>query len=170
MAKDMLPKQIDPFQLANNETTLEGDLPLLEMVRLSDLLSDESGLAQITLQFGRDELKYAFIKGSIKTKFKVVCQRCNQPMPMELDIPVDVSLVRNDKEARRLPGQCEPLLVTGDTMSLTAMVEEEILLSIPIVPRHSLKGCYVKPSDFTEWEEEEDVAHPFSKLKKLLRE
>lgn len=170
MAKVMLPKQIDPFQLASNETTLKGDLLLSEMVRLDEFLCEKGGVAQIHLQFGRDSQKYAYIKGAIKTKFKLLCQRCGEPMTLDFDIQVNDSPVRNDAEAERLPNRYEPLLVTDETMSLNTLIEEEILLSMPIVPKHPLEECQVKASDLTEWEEEPDASNAFSKLKKLLRE
>lgn len=170
MAKAMLPKQIDPFQLADKGTILKGDLSLKEMVRLHDFICEKDGIAQISLEFGRDAQRFAFMKGNIKTEFEVVCQRCSNPMSMSFDIPVNNRLIRDDKEALRLPEGYEPLVVTSDTMSLVALIEEEILLSIPLVPKHSVKECLVKASDLTEWEEKKDDTNPFSNLKKLLRE
>jgi uncharacterized protein len=171
MAKVMLPKQIDPFQLADNNTTLKGDLSLSEMVRLTEFLCEKKGDVHIHLEFGRDALNFAFMRGSIKTQLKLVCQRCGLPMSLSLEIPVEDSPVHSDEEAQQLPENYEPLLLTGDTMSLIAMVEEEILLSIPIVPKHSIAECSIKPAQLIELEEKkEDKPNPFSDLKKLLRE
>ncbi len=170
MAKPLLPKQIDPIQLAVKETTLEGDLPLSEMLRLKDFLCEKDGIAAIHLEFSRNAQGHAFMKGRIKTCFKVACQRCSQPMVLTLDIPVNDRLVRSDKEAKRLSKRYEPLIVDSELMSLSSLVEEEILLSIPIVPKHSIEECKVKPSDLTEFEEQKDELNPFANLKKLLRE
>ncbi len=170
----MLPKQIDPIQLANNESTLKGELCLEKMERLREILSNQKGIALIDLKFGRDALGYVNIKGSIRTEFNIICQRCNLPMPLLLDISVEVSPVFSNEEAERLPKNYDPLLMTEDTISLNAMVEEEILLSIPIVPRHSIEECPVKSSHLIEWEEEKEKekndSNPFTVLKKLLRE
>lgn len=171
MARAMLPKQIDPFQLANKSATLEGDLLLSKMVRLKEFLCEKNGIAHVHLEFGRDAHSFAFMRGSITTELKLVCQRCGEPMSLSLEIPVDASPVHDDKEAQRLPKNYDPFIISGDTISLITMVEEEILLSIPIVPKHSIAECKVKPAQLVEWQEEkDDTSHPFSKLKKLLRE
>lgn len=170
MAKVMLPKEIDPIQLAESRKKIKGELPLEEMERLKELICQNSGKALIDLSFGRDLLGYLYIQGSINAAFKVICQRCNAPMQMNLDIAVKVSPVLSDEEAEKLPKGYDPLLLTGDTISLITMVEEEILLGIPIVPKHSLKECKVKSSELQEFEEEEEKPNPFRDLKKLLRE
>ncbi len=167
----MLPKQIDPIQLADNQKTLKGEIQLTEMSRLMELICDDHpGVASIHLKGGRDEQGFPYICGSIRTVFKVICQRCNSPLSLTLDIAVEVSPVRNDQEAKRIPAQYDPLLADDETISLVAMIEEEILLGIPIVPKHSLEECKVKSSEFVELEEEKDNQHPFKVLKKLLRE
>lgn len=170
MAKPLLPKQIDPFQLAVKGATLEGDLPLSKMLRLKDFLCEKDGIAEIRLEFSRNAQDHAFMKGRIKTCFKVVCQRCGEPMVLTLNISVNDRLVRSDKEGKRLPKRYEPLIVDSELMLLSSLVEEEILLNIPIIPKHSIKECGVKSSDLIEFEEQRDELHPFANLKKLLRE
>src|SRR5262245_38725757 len=103
MANVMLPKQINPIQLADNQKILQGELLLSEMERLTELLCERPGSALIDFNFGHDELGFCYIRGSIKASFKVICQRCNYPMQLELNIPVNLSPVRTDKEAEQLP-------------------------------------------------------------------
>lgn len=170
MANAMLPKQIDPIQLADNQITLKGELQLSEMVRLREVVIGGPETALIEFEFGHDPLGYRYLRGFVKARLKVLCQRCNTPMPLALNIEVELSPVRTDEEAEGLPQNYDPLLLTGDTMSLITMVEEEILLSIPLVPKHSIKECKVKSSDLIESEEEKDKSNPFDVLKKLLRE
>jgi uncharacterized protein len=170
MANVMLPKQIDPIQLADNQKNLKGKLALSEMDRLMELVCNRQGSAFIDLSFGRDELGYRYMRGSIKAGFEVICQRCNQPMHLDLTIDVEESPVKTDEEAERLPRNYDPLLLTGDTVALYPMVEEEILLSIPIVPKHTPEECAVKVSSLAAEENKEDKHSPFDILKKLLRE
>lgn len=171
MGNAVLPKQIDPIQLSENRSILQGEISFLEMTRLSELLVEKSGFALVDLEFGQDELGYAFSRGSIKAKINVICQRCNNPMWLSLDVGVSLSPVRTEKQAEELPTYYDPLQITGELMSLATIVEEEILLSIPNIPRHLAKDCPVKASQLIEWEEEEkDKINPFQDLKKLLRE
>jgi uncharacterized protein len=169
MAIAALPKYIDPFQFAEHKRTFVGELCLADMVRLQEIVCDKNGIVNINLEFGYDVSKYPFVRGSIQGQFTLLCQRCNGPLLLPLDIVVALSPVRTDEEAELLPEEYEPLLVVEDTVSIATLVEEEILLSIPIVPRHSEKEC---PGESThiEWEEEKDKTNPFADLKKLLRE
>jgi uncharacterized protein len=169
MAKAMLPKQIDPIQLAEHKTALKGELCLSDMVRLNEILLDKKGIARIDLNFGKDAADIAYVRGSIKTEFKLSCQRCSGPMSLALEIAVALSPVRTDEEAQQLPKEYDPLILTDDTLQLITLVEEEILLSVPIVPKHSVTEC-PSQSSHIEWEEEKDTGNPFADLKKLLRE
>jgi uncharacterized protein len=170
MANKKLPEQINPFQLADNKTSLRGEIQLSTMERLRVMLVGPSPMASFELCFGRDAQGYAYLRGGIKTCFEVICQRCNHPMSLKLDIKMELSPVRTDKEAERLPKHYDPLLVVGDTITLVTMIEDEILLNIPIVPKHSKKECLVKASGFIEQEDENEQENPFTVLKKLLRE
>jgi uncharacterized protein len=141
------------------------------MERLKDLLVEPFSTVAINLEFGHDSQGYAFIRGNISTTVNLICQRCNTPVPLKLEVKVALSPVLNDAEAQQLPEYYDPLLLTSDTMSLNTMVEEELLLSIPYVPKHSIKECPVKPAQLIELDEEEkEKTNPFAKLKKLLRE
>lgn len=166
----MLPKQIDLIQLTDNEILLKGEVNLLEADRLLEFTCDNPEAAFIDLRFGRDVQGYRYIKGGITTKINVICQRCSQPMLLVLNIKVAIGLVRTDQEAIELPKQYDPLLLSAQKMPLNALIEEEILLSIPLVPKHAVADCKIKPFELYEFEEEENKPNPFAILKKLLRE
>jgi uncharacterized protein len=174
MADVRLPNQIDPIQLADKSVTLKGQLNLATMYRLSELICENDGVVTIDLRFGRDNQGLAYISGGIKTEFKVICQRCLQPMLLTMALTVQLSPVDTDAQGEQLPHCYDPLLITGEPISLATIVEDEILLNVPIVPLHSPDGCSVKPSDLLEWDEsdqEEDVKNnPFGVLKKTLVE
>jgi uncharacterized protein len=174
MADVILPNQIDPIQLADKGVTLKGRVNLAEMHRLSELICENNGVVTIDLRFGRDNQGLAYISGGIKTKFKVICQRCLQPMLLSMDLAVQLSPVDTDAKGEQLPHCYDPLLITGELISLATIVEDEVLLNFPIVPLHSPDVCSVKSSDLLEWGESdqgEDVKNnPFRVLKKTLVE
>jgi uncharacterized protein len=49
-------------------------------------------------------------------------------------------------QANRLPEDFEPLLVEGDTIPLTDLIEDELLLSLPTYPKHQ-HSCFAANSD-----------------------
>ena len=62
------------------------------------------------------------------------CQRCLQPCATEVDESAQVMVVRDEDE--EIPGGYEPFVGTPEHLSLTALVEEQVLLALPLVPAH----------------------------------
>jgi len=166
-----LPHQIDPFRLAESGTELSGPIPLKQMQRLLPLLADDSGEVDVVLNFDIDELGVPFVKGHVKAKLNIACQRCLEPFDYPVEQDIILAWVRNDFEAERLPLRYEPYLVEEDPLMLKDVVEDELLLAIPNVPMHEEKDC---PA--SEWlaaqhqdahsQQDEDES-PFSILAKL---
>jgi len=132
-----LPKEIDPFRLANNGLRLEGELQLSKMARLSAAIDDDQGVVEVQLQFDMDETGTPFMVGHIKTQLPLVCERCMQSMMHHVDTDLSVGLIRHERQAEHLAEQYEPWLIDSDApVELSAVVEDELLLAIPIVPKH----------------------------------
>lgn len=139
MADHILPKRVEPFELANRGAMIEGNIPLSELPRLADLIVDPAGKIQVSLQFDKDIAGLRHITGKIQAEFMVVCQRCLQTFNYKTEVPVNLSPVTNEAAAKRLPESYEPLFVTADEpVSLAEIIEEELLLSLPLVTKHEV--------------------------------
>ena len=77
-----------------------------------------------------------FIKGALQTGIELVCQRCLEPLRLALDVTVSLGLVHGEAEADRLPEEYEPLLVPEGVIRVADLVEDELLLALPRIPRH----------------------------------
>lgn len=131
-----LPDSVDAIRHASQSIRLHGTMPLSRFERLrSSLLSDE-GDVEVELSFDQDSEHRPYVMGSIRGALTVQCQRCEKPLTIAIDAPVHVGLVRNDEDARRLSEHLEPFLLTDRMVSLTELVEDELILALPIVPRH----------------------------------
>lgn len=138
---DRLPEQIDPFRLANNGQILEGQVNLSQMPRLLPALQRPNGIVDVKLEFGIDEMGLRFVHGWIKTELILTCQRCLQPMSHKIQAELNLGLVSNRDQADRLPTHYDPLLIESQYVSLIEIVEDELLLGLPIVPTHPLQEC-----------------------------
>lgn len=78
--------------------------------------------------------------GRLAGRLLLRCERCLRPCEWVFDLPVALRVVRSEAEERRLLASCEPLLVEGDWLALHALVEDEILLALPIALVH-VGGC-----------------------------
>jgi uncharacterized protein len=63
---------------------------------------------------------------------------------LELDVPVALAMVWAEKEIPSLPSRFEGVVVGADPSDLYELVEEELLLALPLVAAHAPGTC---PSD-----------------------
>ena len=159
---------VDPIQLADTGARLTGELPLKGMSRLVEACSDDVGSVRIDLQFERtrsDGLRT--MSGTIAAQVHLTCQRCMAGMSFELEARPRLLLLR--------PGEHEDLLETGDAIvvehpvPLSALVEEELLLQMPMVPLHPADRCPIETKSGAVQKKEEARSNPFAVLEKLKR-
>jgi uncharacterized protein len=108
---------------------------------MASSLAVAEGLVDVDLRFGIDELGVHFMSGRLHAELAVICQRCMEAMRLPVEAEVSLGLARSDSEAERLPENYEPLLVGAEPMPLSAIVEDELILALPIVPMHAPEQC-----------------------------
>lgn len=111
-----------------------GSLPIHGMTRLQDLLADASGDAVYTLDFGRDELGTAYLAMHVQAPLSLVCQRTLEPFILPVTLDTRLGLISDESEESGLPPGYEPLLVKDDRVDMAAVIEDELLLAVPLVP------------------------------------
>lgn len=76
------------------------------------------------------------VKGSVK----MLCQRCLEPVAVEINSSRLLYLAGSEAEADRLEAAIGDeemeVLVTGQSLDLAGVVEDEVLLGLPLVPLH----------------------------------
>lgn len=164
-----LPERVDPWRLADLARTLEGTFALREMPRLAHLLADTGGEVRFVLAFGRDADRRAVIRGEVVTRLGLMCQRCLGPVGLAVDSRFMLGVVTGPDEANALPEQYEALLAEEATVSLRDIVEEELLLSIPAVPRHHDTECAPRDPATGQAAESGSPSSPFDVLAGLRR-
>lgn len=171
-----LPQSVQPDRLAKSGESLHGTMALKGMSRLAGFLHDTDGEVDVTLEFGIDAQRVKFVRGSLRGSLPLVCQRCLQAMSYPVDIEVSLGLVESEAEAERLPEAYEPLVVDEASMSLKGVVEDELMLALPIVPLHEEAKCAADRSHFVAGEDggrapadDEGRQHPFGGLDELIK-
>ena len=174
-----LPAHIHPFRLARQGETLAGSIAPGKMPRLAEMLHAGDGHADFELRFGCDDSGQACVLGHVEAVLTVLCQRCLEPMNLHVQRPVRLALVRGQGEASALDDAYEPLLVGDEALSLSSILEDELILAMPNFARHASGECRMPPGadildDGTADAAEPDDAsgkggddNPFSVLKQL---
>jgi uncharacterized protein len=154
--------------MVTSRRVFEGRLPLASMARLGESLADTSGDCGYALEFGRDEFGVAYIDIRADAALPLTCQRTLERFELPVRIEQRMGLIRDEAEEAALPPGYEPVLLPEDARLHPAeLIEDELILAIPVVPVRPGTEA-VEPEWPAEEEEEEDERpNPFAALSAL---
>ncbi len=132
---------VHAYRMARDGASCQGEIPLSRMPRLSPLLYSDRGAARFEFDFQLDSQSRPLVTGRVKASLELLCQRCLEPMMLDLDLEIRLGIVRSDEEAVALPKEHEPLTLKTDTVSLAELVEDELILGLPAAPLHPAGSC-----------------------------
>ena len=135
------PQFIEPERLADEEQVLAGRTDLQAMPRLQALLAEAQAEVSFNLGFSRDPRGFVAIRGEYDTVLMLRCQRCLEPLPAHLHKAIGIGWINAQKDAGLLPADLEPLLASAPRIALADLLEEEVLLGLPMAPRHADQDC-----------------------------
>ena len=143
---------------------LRGSVAVSVLDRLLPVLVSDEGELQVEMELGKDPEGTRYLKGSIQGEVILKCQRCLDKMTLPLDLGFRLGLVTSDAAAEALPEWYDPMVVTAEPAHIADVIAEEVLLAIPIVPKHSDKvDCLEFVKDYTP-PEREQRKNPFAVL------
>lgn len=163
------PRRVDVQALAAHHAAIEGVTPLAELPRLCD--PNDNPTATVNWRAhgsrrerpGADPMVHLHLEAS--TRVVRVCQRCLEPMPIALEIDRRLRFVRSEAEAERLDVESdEDVLALEPTLDVLELIEDELLLELPLVPRH--EQC-VDLAALGSDDPAAEAAHPFQALAAL---
>ena len=161
--------------LVGTEAAIDFTIPLAELPRVSHELSASDGDAHGKVRFSR-ERGLAVADLEVNAQPEVVCQRCMQAMRWPVNVKSRVALISDYNAADRVPEGLEVFLVEADSVSVRDLVDEEIMLALPNVPRHAEGSeCAGRKMQLPgQGAEPEEAAHPevqkpFAQLGELLK-
>jgi uncharacterized protein len=184
MSRDF-PDFVDPWKAADGKRAFEGTMPLKRMHRLAPLLAstessgDGSGTiggdwpteAWFMVRFGHDHEGTVIIDIEVRAELPLVCQRSLEPYLEKVSRHAELAVVKSVAEQDLLPEHYEPVQVEHGRLALLDLVEDELLLGVPQVPRNPAVGSVVvSTGEDTEAGSAERTNRPFEKLAGLLKE
>ncbi|PID48915.1 MAG: hypothetical protein CR991_09255 [Proteobacteria bacterium] len=166
-----LPVEVNPFRLIEQGKILKARLPIEQMPRLRELLVESANAFEVELHFGHSDSRRPMITGHIQGEVSLRCQRCLEPIAIEMDTWSEVVLTTSQTD--RIPEEegYELYIIDNERLFLQDFIEDEILLALPVVPRH--EDCHpIRPLCETDaddvWVEQaaqEEKTNPFAVLK-----
>ena len=137
---DRFTDSIEPLALATQGRLIEGKVALKELKRLLPLLRSSSGEVEFSLNFETDEAGIPRIRGKVQTMLSLQCQRCMEDMEFPVSSKVRLGIVPSREAAEHLPDNYEPL-VCDDETTIVSVLEDELILALPIVAMHKVEDC-----------------------------
>lgn len=141
MSSSTLPRLADLRKLAAAGASLSGVIALSDLPRLCEALVDADGELEVRLQLGADDEGYRTIAGSVGSILKLECQRCLEPVSLRVQVPVSLAMVWREDELASLPERFEGVIVGPEPSDLFTILEDEVLLALPLVAMHEGTGC-----------------------------
>jgi uncharacterized protein len=164
---ELLPELVDPLSLAEKGRVLQGQLEFSSLDRLQDEANSGEGQILVRLAFEKQGGR-ATVAVSVRGDLTLQCQCCLKPLAYHVEREAVLGIVRSLEEADRLPEAFEPLLLEEEVISPVDLAQDEILLALPLIPRHEscVMESYAQPAEIPD---PEPVANPFAILSQLKK-
>jgi len=134
MSRDF-PDWVHPDKAAAARREFTGTVSVDRLVRLKGLVvADQMTEISFRLAFAYDELDQIRVDVEVSGEVPMQCQRTLQTFRQEIKGTSVVGIVSSEDEAAGLPEDYDPQICPDKRVQLLDLIEEEVLLSLPLVP------------------------------------
>jgi len=159
-----LPDQVDLHRAVAGAWSFAGTIALREMPRLRSVLCEPAGEARFTIVFGRDREGRATVRGTLRAMLPLQCQRCLRPFGFPVAVDFALAVVTRSEQTDELPEHYDPLLSEDGAVQPRELIEDELLLAVPLIPKHPSEQCAEAAMRPAEDGAETRQANPFAVL------
>ena len=134
---------IDPGQFARDQRSVQGTLAPASLNRLAQQLCDSGGAIDYRVSGYLTDNGHPALGLEIVGEIWLTCQRCLGPLSFALQIQRDIVFSADLDEFGQTAGEDEGVdaIPSVERLDLRQLIEEEILLSLPIAPSHQDGIC-----------------------------
>lgn len=178
MTRSLQPSRLNLTALAQSGQALAGHTPLADLPRLAaDVPADAppapavNWQAQAELRVLAGGAEQLWLRLHARACVPLSCQRCLAPVALDLDVDRWFRFVDTEAQAQAQDDEVEEdLLVLEPQFDLLSLLEDELLMSLPLVPMH--EACPHPPVLQVPEEAAQPQAskpHPFAALASLKK-
>ncbi|SNR84958.1 uncharacterized protein SAMN05192560_1404 [Methylobacillus rhizosphaerae] len=136
---------INSLDFARKALEFRDTIPLLRFSRLGEYLAASNGSLEITLIGKADSSGKPALHLQVQGVLELACQRCLDSFEYPLDVTAEFVIVASE-DAIPSPDSGEyddevDYLVAETQMPVIDLVEDEILLTLPLAPKHADEAC-----------------------------
>jgi uncharacterized protein len=159
---------IDAFRLARDRSAIRGEATMMQLPRLASSVLGDDVRVRYEIDGRVDAEGHPGALMRLSARLPLRCQRCNDPVAFTLERAVPFRFVHDEQELNALPVEDDEVevVVGSDAMPLLPWIEDEVILSLPLVPRHA--DCAL-PAAGPGKEGPQERPSPFAALARLKR-
>lgn len=155
---------IDGFEFARRNHRIAGRLAVAELDRVAEFLVDTVGDLDCELTGGRaeDDERRLELRLVVSGELQLVCQRCLQAVQFELRLDKRLRLIAAGASwpDEDVENEDIDVIEASNEMAVGSLIEDEVLLALPISPRHDVCGT-------PRMKDTQQETSPFAVLRKL---
>jgi uncharacterized protein len=130
------PDFVDPWRAADGGRRIGGTIPLARFKRLLPMLVSDKGEASFELIFGYDAQHRPTVAVEVEARLNLLCQRSLEPYFEQVRQQSELQIIGEAEEQALLSDEEEFLLVQDGHVAVADLVEDELLLAVPQIPRN----------------------------------
>uniref|UniRef100_UPI00402AC4C5 YceD family protein n=1 Tax=Turicimonas muris TaxID=1796652 RepID=UPI00402AC4C5 len=157
---------VDVYRMSRDKRKIEGKVKVGDMKRLAETASNHDDIFDYVITGMTGKLGWPGAIMELHGKVAVPCNRCNNPVDVPIDREVVFRFAKSEEEADTIPIEEDDdteVVVGSEKLNVMDWIEEEIILSIPLVPSHDY-ACLDKEK-LNKDDEPLEKENPFAKLK-----
>jgi uncharacterized protein len=137
--------RFDAYALARRGETLAGEIDAQTLPRLADRLVTGMQPVRWRITGGHDEKGRPQLTLHLEGEVRMTCQRCLQPLAWPVTSTTQTLLAKDEAELVHLDREEPEVILADAALDSRALVEDELLLSLPFAPRHDAEACVARP-------------------------
>jgi uncharacterized protein len=141
-SRSRLKRISDSFAFAREGRVLQGTLAVSSLERLQDMLAEGSGEVTFRIEGLNGERGQSLLRLEVGGIIPLACQRCLEAIHFQLDVDSLLELIPADAELSQeeLEDDTRDFLPVAGELDVAELVEDEVLLALPVAPRHERCG------------------------------
>jgi|GEM_PF-1409816 len=135
MSSRRFPASLSPNKFVDQGKEIDATLEIDYFERFRQLLNSSKG--EIHCKINGERVKdtrttslYVALTGEVE----LVCQGCTEPFMFKLDRQAVLRPVYSEEQMNNAPDDVEPVLVGEDGLDIKSAVEDELILTLPLIP------------------------------------
>ena len=129
------PDWISPGRAAEGKRIFSGTIALSRMKRLTKLLVEAKGDASFIAAFKSDMDKRVIIDLQVEAELPLICQASLEVYNEKVNRRSELAVIDDENQQEDVPDSYEPVLTENGRLAIASVVEDELLLGLPQIPR-----------------------------------